>query len=560
MLETHFAYYAFFLFILAGVSAGLACFSFIWHICIHFFYLMKHIKADYRLNDHVSLSVPAQQATQIIDNLSTSFNSNTRSIISSAGVASDTIVDDGILSGPLQLAEVSVSNLSENFRDFEKQSYKTDVKNFVATKKHENKNVEKAKIFGFNKRRPIYEKDDFDVTGENSQMSTVFFEISDSCMTSSKLGNISMESLDATADKEPTVFSHSMESLSFVGKRTMKAPKMCASTDDLKMSDDIFACSDSMLSISGSRNSLLKRKGICSSQEMLHLVDVMTDCISPEQIDALAKSSIDVGATDKSKCEMPEFVIRDRLSILENFPDKIDERLLENIDAAIYENQIIFQERIRKNQLTIQNLKLQDQLLSKCIEDIKLTSSSSLREYENVCFENTNSKDAGIKNWRKYLHDIDKMACSNNSAHDSDSYPHSNAVCLFAGDERDNLYINESELVHKGDGSAGIDSSLTYQDTISTTGDESMLMPCYKKILQWHSSRLSSLPTDSKVSKCSCYEHEPTENVYMNMSKTPSATRLLPILSSGEKNILVETINKINIESPVKSLDAQKPM
>lgn len=518
---------------------------------------MKHIKADYRLNDHVSLGVPVQQATQIIDNLSTSFNSNTRSIISSSAVASEAIVDDAILSGPLQLAEVSVSNLSENFRDFEKQSYKTDVKNFVATKKHENKNVEKAKIFGFNKRRPIYEKDEFDVAGDISQLSAVFFEINDSCMTSSKLGNISMESLDATVDMGLTGFSHSMESLSFVGQRRM-ALKLSLSTDDLKMSDNNFICSDSMLSISGSRNSLLKRKGICSSQEMLHLVDVMTDSISPEQIDVLAKSSIDVGATDKSKCEMPKFIIRDRLSILENFPEKIDERLLENIDAAIYENQIIFQERIRKNQLTIQNLKLQDQLLSKCIEDIKLTSSNGLREYENVCYGNSNLKDAGIKNWQKYLHDIDKMACSNNSAHDSASYPRSNAV-LFTG-EKDTLYINESELVHKGDESACNESSLTYQDTISTTGDESLLMPCYRKILQWHSSRLSSLPTDSKISKCSCYEEEPTENFYMNMSKTPSSTRLLPIQSSGEKNILVETINKINIESPVKSLGAEKPM
>lgn len=525
---------------------------------------MKHIRADYRLNDHMSSNVPRAQATQIIDNLSTSLNSNSRSIVSSTGVPSAIITEDGILSGPLQLAEVSVTNLSDNLKDFEKPSYKTNMKNFVATKKHDTKNVEKAKIFGFNKRRPIYEKDDFDVTGESSQLSTVFFEINDSVMTSSKLGNISMDSsLNTSTDKELNGLSHSMESLSCgAGHRNIKSRKMCASSDDLKMHNEQIACSDSMISISGSRNSLLKRKGICSSQEMLHLVDVMNDNILPEQVDILAKNSIELGATEKPKCDaIVDLAIRNRLSLLENFPDKIDERLLENIDAAIYENQIIFQERIRKNQLTIQNLKLQDQLLSKCIEDFKLVGDGmNLRDYENVCFENAN--DARAKNWRKYLYDIETMACSNNSAQNSDFYQHTNAaVCSFTGDDSDNLYINESELVHKGDDSAANESSLTYQDTISTTGDESMLMPCYKKILQWHANKLSSLSNESKLSKCSCDEQDPTENVYMNMSKVPSSTRLLTNHCIGEKNILVETINKINIaDSPVKNLGVQKPM
>lgn len=562
--------------LLTGVSVGLACFSFLWHISIHFFYLIKHIKEDYRLNDSIGGRVASMsQQTQMIDNLSTSLNSNTRSVSSAMAVN-----EDGILSGPLQLRDVGVTNISDNFKNFEKPSYKTDVKNFVATaKKHDTKNVEKAKIFGFNKRRPIYEKDDFDVTAD-SQLSTVFFEINDSCMTSSKLGNISMDSNGSTSmSKETNVLSHSMESLNDRSQRMAKARKMCASADDLKASNDNdqFGCSDSMLSISGSRNSLLKRKGICSSQEMLHLVDVMSSNILPEQVDMLAKNVVDLAGSSSSKAVQAtksdassEYVLHSSANLLESFPEKIDDFLLENIDAAIYENQIIFQERIRKNQLTIQNLKLQDQLLSKCIEDFRLTNDvASFREYENVCYENGRT----AKNWRKYLQNIETLALSNASAQHSDFYQNSgsNVMCSFdADDDRiggerdisDNLYINENEL--KDDVANGMqtnDSSLTYQETVSTAGDESMLMPCYKKILQWQSNKLSTLSNESKISKCSCGDSDTAENVYMNMTKNSSTEKLLATNEIGRKNILVETINKINIaDSPVKSLERQKPI
>lgn len=468
------------------------------------------------------------------------------------------------------------ATLTENYKNFEKPSYQTDVKNFVASKKHTSKNVEKTKIFGFNKRRPIYEKDEFDMMCETSNLSTVFFEINDSnCLTSSKLETPPDDA--AAAGRTPTNLSQSMESLDCSnGRQRYEMRKLCASTDDLKSKEligsgagggggggDSLGCSDSLLSISGSRNSLLKRKGICSSQEMLHLVDIMTDNISAEQVDALAKSLIELGnASDSLQTIEPmsiaASIVPDPDALLEQFPEKIDFKLLENIDAAIYENQIIFQERIRKNQLTIQNLKLQDQLLSKCIEEFKLNPTGndtlSIRDYENMCFANVALQNRGMKHWRNYLQDIDTTAHDNSTVQHSSFYQNT----ATAISNPDDLYINENDLAAPtstraeyrfGAANKSIDESITSADLASTTGDESMLIPCYKKIVQWQTSKVPTMSDASKLSKCSCDEESSTENYYMIMTKktTPS--------DAGEKNILVETINKINIvDSPVKPI------
>lgn len=141
-------------------------------------------------------------------------------------------------------------------------------------------------------------------------------------------------------------------------------------------------------------------------------------------------------------------------NVFKGFPDSLDESsqssILENIDAAIYENQIIFRERIRKNQLTIQNLKLQDQLLSQFMdlsanglpnnanleailhsleeqrrqaieafghlgqsaEDIGLNSSGdpntslgylSARDYENMSYVNNTKGVSKLKHLRNYV-------------------------------------------------------------------------------------------------------------------------------------------------------------
>lgn len=559
----------------------MAGFSFFWHISIHFFYLLKRSNDAYRLNEHNSIP-------QVIDNLSTSLNSTAHSFASingQMGSTMGTLADQSTVGGTMQSTGVLgtgvAATLTENYKNFEKPSYQTDVKNFVATKKHTSKNVEKTKIFGFNKRRPIYEKDEFDMMCETSNLSTVFFEINDSnCLTSSKLET---RSSDATPNDRGSAngLSQSMESLGCANARQRcEARKLCVSTDDLKTNDvaaggtgggDSLGCSDSMLSISGSRNSLLKRKGICSSQEMLHLVDLMSDNISAEQVDALAKSLIELGnATDSLQTIEPTSlvatVVHDHDALLEQFPEKIDHKLLENIDAAIYENQIIFQERIRKNQLTIQNLKLQDQLLSKCIEDFKINpignDALSIRDYENMCFANVALQNRGMKHWRNYLQDIDTNAHDNSTVQHSSFYQNTTT----AVSNPDDLYINENDLAAPistraeyrfGAGNKS-NESMTSADMASTTGDDSMLIPCYKKIVQWQTSKVPSLPDANKMSKCSCDEESSTENYYMIMTKkaTPS--------DAGEKNILVETINKINIvDSPIKSLmssDAIKPI
>lgn len=559
-----------------GVSAGLAGFSFLWHISVHIFYLLKRSNDDYRLNDPNS----APSATHIIDNLSTSLNSTAHSFASINGqtAAMNSTPNDQLCAGGGMLQQSVVAlgagvsaTLTENYKNFEKPSYQTDGKNFVASKKHATKNVEKTKIFGFNKRRPIYEKDEFDMMCETSNLSTVFFEINDSnCLTSSKLETRS-ENAGTLNDRSSTNgLSQSMESLNCAnGRQRCETRKLCASTDDLKSSElsngraggcNSLVCSDSMLSISGSRNSLLKRKGICSSQEMLHLVDIMTDNISAAQVDVLAKSLIDMGnATDSLQSVEPmsiaASIVPDPDALLEQFPDKIDFKLLENIDAAIYENQIIFQERIRKNQLTIQNLKLQDQLLSKCIEEFKLNPTGndtlSIRDYENMCFANIALQNRGMKHWRNYLQDIDTTAHDNSTVQHSSFYQNTTTA--------DDLYINENDLAAPtstraeyrfGAGNKSIDESMTSADMASTTGDESMLIPCYKKIVQWQTSKVPTLPHDSKLSKCSCDEESSTENYYMIMTKKGPP----PSVDAGE-NILVETINKINIvDSPIKPI------
>lgn len=200
--------------------------------------------------------------------------------------------------------------------------------------------------------------------------------------------------------------------------------------------------------------------------------------------------------------------------LFKGFHNSLDESdqssILENIDAAIYENQIIFQERIRKNQLTIQNLKLQDQLLSQFMdlgangmlnsgntndlqtmlltldeqrrrvsEEVAAAAAAeqlntsmgylSTRDYENMCFVNIARNVNKMKHWGNYVQNIQS------SQHD---------------------------------GSTAMNSSF-FANTTTTTGTNEL--------------------AEAKV-----------DDLYMVMQ---------PIVQN--KNILVETINQIN-ESPLK--------
>lgn len=381
--------------------------------------MVRRFNEDYKLNTHA----PTRSTTHIIDNLSSSLNSNSQIFLALSSTNND-IAGNEIAAAPMQYGlpnGIDASNLPDNLKTFEKPSYKTDMKNFVESKRHgAGKNVEKTKIFGFNKRQPIYEQEEFDMMCETSNFSTIFFEVNDtSYMTSSKLENSRHQ--NASAEQQQRGLHRDLcksmddiqQSSSSCAKKQQlqqqqqrRFSKLCSSSiDNLKQPmsaqeslGDSSTGLDSMQHISDSRNSLLKRKGICSSQEMIHLVDIMSDNLSAEQVDVLARSLIELGGADSLRMEAEQRLQDlDRVSLLERLPEIIDDKLLENIDAAIYENQIIFQERIRKNQLTIQNLKLQDQLLSKYIEDIKLLPGHKpmeLGDYENVCFEGSGGSRA----------------------------------------------------------------------------------------------------------------------------------------------------------------------
>lgn len=124
--------------------------------------------------------------------------------------------------------------LKKNLQILEKNSL-MDNRNLVPK---EGKSVEKVKIFQFNKRRPICSGDDED----------------------------RIDQLD--------------ESEVFQNKSTIYY-EMTEEDDDLQKPQGAF---ESVAA--GELNSMprLKRKGICSSQEMLHLVDLMNENISADQV------------------------------------------------------------------------------------------------------------------------------------------------------------------------------------------------------------------------------------------------------------------------------------
>lgn len=598
------------------MSAGLAGFSFLWHVFIHFYYFIKRYNADD--NDFERFPSTSGVSTRIIDNLSTSFIENNRHL---GGQMTGTVATGGNNSaGPSSiisnnLSQTSVS-LTDSLRNFEKPMYKTDDKNFMSKKPSSTKSVEKNKIFGFNKRKPIYEREDFDLY-ESANISTVFFEIDDSLATTSTTAAAVTPSAAGRSNnyKEFDTFlnenincNNTLSSFGIASKKGDFKYKFNGSSDTVGCGEyagggggdeDVMhekmlqkqcsgATSGSSAAIASTscsstpenRNSLLKRKGICSSQEMLHLVDIMNDHISPEQVDVLAKSLVELGGDVSLQPESEDGVIGgvgDPDKLLEQFPDMIaDHRLLENIDAAIYENQIIFQERIRKNQLTIQNLKLQDQLLSKCIEDMKSPAGTellSIRDYENMCFTNISRQNRGMKHWRNYLNDIDTSNHDASTVQHSSYYVNTNTMTNSLTD----LYINEEE---SGGGGVGQDDDHDDDDdddenassTVMMIGgddhdeqteskirnENNVIVDVVKKKNKQKQSKRWQQP-HRKVEQQQQYCDDETvvsEDLYISMGDDATGedsgdggARALP-----EKNILVETINKINVDSPIKSL------
>ncbi|XP_055383190.1 GATA zinc finger domain-containing protein 13-like [Condylostylus longicornis] len=373
--------------ILTGISAGLAGFSFMWYIILHFYYCCKKFDFENEKNT--------------------------------------TIIHDET---PLSRTEnMSIKNfdkdLNESIKNYEKPKYKTYDKNFVTTAKTSEKNIEKNKLFLFKENKD--KKDQLETTNDtydfcdSNNLSTVFYEIEDSQCSPTKF-NVSMTSKNTVDFQNENNINYAISVYDMKKHPKTKLNSGLSINDiDANCGGDIITCK-SGATLCGAENlelgldldlnhrAVMKRKAICSSQEMLHLFDIMQD-IPPEEIDSLAKSLIEMGGDESLKPDSEA-----SLTVLENIPNKIDEKILENIDAAIYENQVIFQERIRKNQLTIQNLKLQDQLLAKYIDDFKDLPPDMLniRDYENMYFTNSNFRNK-LKHWRNYLQDI------NSNAHDN---------------------------------------------------------------------------------------------------------------------------------------------
>lgn len=502
-----------------------------WHIFIHFYYLIKR----YNEEDIFENCTATQTNTRIIDNLSTSFNDHRN--LDRHGSGPSSIISNNI-------SQTSAS-LTDSLRNFEKPMYKTDDKNLMSKRQGTIKNVEKSKIFGFNKRRPIYQREDFDMY-ESSNISTVFFEIDDSGCASGE--PTSKFNLSTASPKELDNFLNENNSNNLNVPKNNLQYKFNCDEDEIQNEKmgaikkfTTAAATTSSNAINENRNSLLKRKGICSSQEMLHLVDIMNDNISPEQVDVLAKSLVELGGEASLQTES-EHDDPDNSKLLDQFPEIIDDdRLLENIDAAIYENQIIFQERIRKNQLTIQNLKLQDQLLSKCIEDMKTlpisTEILSIRDYENMCFTNISRQNRGMKHWRNYLQDMDTTNHDNSTVQHSSYYVNTNTMSNSLTD----LYINETE-----------ENASTVM--IGDDDDKSSKENEKKKSVHWRSK--VAIEKENMQFCCDDTTTVISDDLYINMDEGAGGVRgdensatALP-----EKNILVETINKINVDSsPLKN-------
>ncbi|XP_037051926.1 uncharacterized protein LOC119085604 [Bradysia coprophila] len=465
--------------VVTGMSAGLAAFSLVWHLFIRFYYWSNRYNEEITFDCQQSGNGPVQ----IIDNLTTSFHETSQSRQSNS---------------PSHMANNFHQPNLTDLKHFEKSIFTTDENNLSSTRHSTNKNTEKMKIFNFNKRKPIYQSNG-DIS-EKHDNSLIFFEFEDS-LASSKFD------LSAAAPKE---------NASYADDCSMMKKQLAKTTGDEE---------EKFVSIPGNRNSLLKRKGICSSQEMLYLVDILNDNISPDEVDILAKSLVDMGGDCSLQTESDNDTL-DNSKLLEHFPAVIDDKLLlENIDAVIYENQIIFQERIRKNKLTIQNLKIQDQMLSKCMEDMKALPCCeilSIRDYENMCFQNISRQNRGMKHWRNYLHDIDTNNHDNSTVQHSSYYVNTTNTDTLTNSLSD-LYINEKALTL---------NACDRQKSCDNVGSE---RNAGRRNVRW----ISKLKTENE-SNCESL----SDDLYIVMD---SGAYAIP-----EKNILVETINSINIDSPVK--------
>lgn len=237
-----------------GITAGLAGFSFAWHLFLQCYSLAQRGQDDYKIT-----AGPNFSSNLRVNNLENN-SSSLATIVTTTSTSSTSIAIDehqqqrhnhnhqrGVINyNPMATQQQSLAEealaLKKNLQILEKSS-SMDNRNLVPK---ESKNVDKVKIFQFNKRKPIYRGEDLDFIDRIDQL-----------------------------DESDLHQSHN--------KSTVYYEMTGDFEDDLKKPHNTSAF-DAL--VPGDPNSMprLKRKGICSSQEMLHLVDLMNENISADQV------------------------------------------------------------------------------------------------------------------------------------------------------------------------------------------------------------------------------------------------------------------------------------
>lgn len=231
-----------------GITAGLAGFSFAWHLFLQCYSLAQRSHEDYKIT-----AGPNFSSNLRVNNLENN-SSSLATILTSTSSTSIAIDDHASTvnynpSATQSLAEEALA-LKKNLKILEKTS-SMDNRNLVSK---EGKSVDKVKIFQFNKRRPIYQGDDLDFIDRIDQL----------------------EDSDMVQNKSTIYYEMTEEE-----------------DDDLRKPHNNNSAGGALSGLGDGHNLLpgdpssmprLKRKGICSSQEMLHLVDLMNENISADQV------------------------------------------------------------------------------------------------------------------------------------------------------------------------------------------------------------------------------------------------------------------------------------
>ena len=224
-----------------GITAGLAGFSFAWHLFLQCFSLATQRNPP---EDYMITPGPNFSSNLRVNNLDN--NSSSLATILTSTSSTSIAMDGNSVNFNPSLAEEALA-LKKNLQILEKTS-SMDNRNLVPK---EGKNVDKVKIFQFNKRRPIdYRGDDLEFINRIDQLE------------------------ESSSETVP----HNKSTIYYEVEEEDDLQKPHHSHGELSAFDNSFGAGDL------SSMPRLKRKGICSSQEMLHLVDLMNENISADQV------------------------------------------------------------------------------------------------------------------------------------------------------------------------------------------------------------------------------------------------------------------------------------